>query len=331
MNSFYDEAENIFLDLLTKLEEERKSSRSGDQIQTETIHETFLRLIGFADNTSDNNLLSSLLRVQTQAVSTQLNNLNSTLSSFRNRLDKYNKTQTKIKLNRIKKLIDKPNNPINSKDLIKDTPQQTKQEIIKKFKELKDKGDLKGIIQQEISANNALTSSIDAIAIAIPEEIEGLRSHLISLIRAMNKEAYQNIYKLTTMQDELTKEVEKLENIDKILFEGYNAFGNSNSVLSLLNILNVLIFITDRKQIAYHCAQCKYYSQGKNLACIYAGQGKASLTKLITAITKDKKEIPGQLTKADYSCKEVWGLSTNDHYTPSKELIDSILKLLKGK
>jgi len=89
-----------------------------------------------------------------------------------------------------------------------------------------------------------------------------------------------------------------------------------------------LIFLTDRKKMKYDCSQCKFFREGKSNVCIFAGAGAVSLTPLVTITDQStNNSVIGRLTKPINSCKQVWGLESNEYLSSS----DSIIEFLQGQ
>lgn len=346
--SFHDDAIRFMQELLVKLEEQATSSKSGTQVSQETADAVLLRLLGVLRRpevkvgkedapSSDNNqsssqqeqitnLVDNFLKAQLGTTSQDLRTMNVLLKAYRSRLTRYSKARTKIKLNRIKKFIDKPSKPLDPSKLLKSSPEDTRREVSTALSKLEEEGELNGFIPQQIAANQALASSIEKVTIKVPDDIGEFRNQLIGLLRANGKEAFDNIERLNTRKDAFQKEAFRLENMDKLLFEGQETF-NGNIKLSLLKILDVLIFLTDRQQAKYNCSQCKFFQPGKTNACTFAPEGKTARTPSVT-VTDDKgKQVTGRLTRPTNSCKDVWGQDNNEYYTPS----DSIIQTLKNR
>jgi len=345
MSSFHNDAVKFMQDLLILLREEAKSTKSGTQVGQESPEKVLLRLLGvipeanlFGSNqifTQSQNtlpaesLLRNFFKIQTNATFQDLKTINSMLKSFRSRLNRYSRARTKIKLNRINKLITIPDNPINPDQLIQSTPEETKREVSRRLQKLEKDRDLKGIFDQEIAANSALATSVDRLVIDIPENVGEFKDQLVSLLRATGKESNEIIETLSIQKSEFVKEASKLANIDNLLFNGEQTY-NPNVRLSLLKVLDVLIFLTDRQQMKYNCSQCKNFLQGTTNACIFAGGGGVPRTPAVTVPNEQGNSVAGRLTQSTNSCKEVWGLESNQFYTPSDTIIQTLERRLRG-
>jgi hypothetical protein len=147
---------------------------------------------------------------------------------------------------------------------------------------------------------------------------------------ATAKESLDKIEQLDLLKQELQNEVYKLENADNLLFNGVSTFNKDSKKLSLLQVIDVLIFLTDRKKMKFDCSQCKYYRKGKSEACTFAGSGSVSPAPLVTLTDAQGNPIIGRLTRSTNSCKEVWGLETNEYFTASDDIVIALKKLLES-
>jgi len=338
-------------DLLLKLEQENKSIQSGEVVAAETIYKTLLRLIGVLkatqtevngetvtitpNDTQEPNLFDAIIKPQTKLAENQIKQIHDLLTAVRDRLNRYSATRYQIKLNRTKKLLEKPKNPIDSTKLIKNSPVETRKEISKQLKKIQESSDLTGILQQEIDLNKTLIQSIERVA-NLPKQTDEageqtidytFRSDMMSLMRAVGKESYSNIEKLQSYQQSLQEEATHLEDAENLLLKGQPTLGNQNQKLALQDVLEVLIILTDRQALKYNCSQCKHYApsaqNSKNGFCEFSGG----------AISDQKLEVfpEGRPTTKDKSCKDTWNLENNDYYNASDDLIQQLEKLLKGK
>lgn len=349
-NKFQKDAVRFMTDLLKLLDQEAKQGSIGDSTTaTEDIVSVLLRLIGATnditlnvENNSDNkvqgenetesNLLDDFFKIQTEDNRLNVAQINSLLKTFRRRLKRYSQARQNIKLNRTKLLIDSPDNPINSEDLVKDTPEATRREVAKKQREIRKSGDLKGIIEQDISLQKAMELSVNR-TVQIPENIGEFRSQLVRFLTSTAKEADDKIEKLTTFGQETLSEVNRLEEEENLLFNGVGTFSGTDRKLSLMKVLDVLIFLTDRQKVQYNCRQCKFFRQGnKGGVCVFAGKGSDSLptrqvtiTDQVTGATVVGREVP---SPTENSCKNVWGLDSNQYYALAEDLIEALEELL---
>lgn len=349
--AFHDDAVNFISDLLKKLETESKSEQVGPTDEArESATSTLLRLLGVLESPdlkvgeapapgegedseeeeTQDTLFDSFFKVQTRSTEVELQTINRLLKSYKSRLTRYSRARSKIKLNRIKRLVDDPKNPVDTDELIQDTPEETRREVSKKLQEIQEEGDITGILQQEIDVHTALTESIDSVVNSLPTNVGSIRSQLVSLLRATGKESFDAVEQLTMMQTEFQKESDKLENMDKLLFEGQETFAGSSEKLSLLQVLDVLIFLTDRQQMKYQCSQCKFFQPGKTNACLFAAQGNTAKTASVTVPNDQGELVSGRLTQPTNSCKQVWGLDSNEYFAPSESIIESLENTLKG-
>lgn len=350
MTTFHDDAVKFMQELLILLQEESSSSRKGTLVTQEAVDATLLRLLGVliqpvitegseeipsddptatnSSQTAPDSLLHNFLKIQRNTTAQDVATINKLLKAFKSRLNRYSKARAKIKLNRIQKLIQEPSKPIDPADLTKDTPENTRREVAKKLDELQAAGDIKGLIQQEISTNQAMASSIDRVVAKVPEQTGVFRSQLIDLLRANGKESFRGIENLNRFKDELTKESNRIENMDKLLFEGETTY-TTGVKLSLLKVLDVLIFLTDRQQMKYDCSQCKFFQKGSPNACVFAGAGETSRTSAVTVKDDQGAEVAGRLTQPRNSCKDVWGLESNEYFTPSDSIVKSLERVLR--
>lgn len=344
-NYFHDDAIKFIVDIISSLQNQSVQSRTGeDAVGKETIISSLLREIGVTQSAGlqvnddvnhkesvatpkINDLFNNYFKVMTGTREAELIELNRLLKAFRTRLLRYGKTKQQIKLNRTSLLIDSPNNPIDTSKLIKDSVFQTRIEIAKKQKELKVAGDLKGILNQDIALQTALKMAVNN-SIKIPEDIEGFRNQLVRFLSADGKDAADRVEKLNQRKQEIQNEVNRLQNAEDLLFNGVEISGQK---ISLINIIDLLIFLTDRKRLHYNCSECKNFRTGKVKACIFAGKGSTSLTQLITI--KDPitgEQMVGRLTEPTNSCKQVWDLEGNDFYVPSDSVNKTIDDIIKG-
>lgn len=287
MSNFETNAIDTITDLLKFLQEQSSIENFGEGVVgQETAQSTLLRLLGvkkqkdFQIQGDKNNkqetstsevesLLDSFFKVQNQATRLQLSEINKLLKFYKKRLLRYSKTRQQIKLNRIKNLTNQPTKPISSENLIKDTPEQTKKAIDQESKKLINSRDFTGILQQEIALQRAIELSQRTIT-EIPEETGEMRSQLQRLLRGASNEADDRIESLQNYKKELESEVYKLENLEKLLFSGVDTFAGGDDRLALVNVLDLLIFLTDRNKMRYDCSQCKFYREGKTNACTFA-------------------------------------------------------------
>lgn len=347
MSNFHNDAVKFMVDLLKLLDQQATTSQLGSSSSgKESIFSVILRLIGVTEtpnlqvnNDSKNtstipapatpNLVDSFFKIQTRSNELQLAQINSLLKTFRKRLTRYSHARQQIKLNRTKRLIDAPTKPLVSTDLIKDDPTQTRKALGAEQAKLQQSGDLTGIVDQDLNIQEALELSINDV-VNIPDNTGEFRNQLVGFLRATAKEASDNVDKLILYKTELQSEVNRLQNAEKLLFDGVETFSGSDQKLSLMKVLDVLIFLTDRKQMKYNCAQCKFFREGKSNVCTFAGQGVTALTSLVTIVDQATGEaVVGRLAQPTNSCKEIWGLDSNDYYTPSDSVTEFLTNLLK--
>jgi len=345
--TFYDQAITFVTDLFNQLEKQSQSQTVGEGNKArETASSTLLRLIGVlsspdikvdgksttqqAPTTSEKTLLHSFLKVKTKLTEQQIQLIHQLLITYRSRLTRYSRVRSKIKLNRIKKLIDAPKNPIKTSSLIKKTPEDTRREITLQLQKLQQAGDTTGLLVQEININQALTQSVSEITNAIPQDIGVIRPQLVGLLGATGKDSSDQIEKLTALQKELTKEALRLENDENLLFKGQKTFIGDTEKLSLLQVLDLLILLTDRQKVKYQCSECKFFRTGKTPACLFASSGGSPKTAQVTIQDTNGSQVLGRLTKPTNSCFEVWSLDTNEHFTPSEAFVKALEKILKG-
>jgi len=350
MSNFHDDAVQLMTDILNLLNEEAQSGQVGDSSAAdESVYSVLLRLVGVSSsvvlninnnptNTTtqpgptakDSNLVDDLFKIQDRNAELQLAQINLLLKTFKQRLSRYSKARQSIKLNRTKRLIDPATKPLDANKLVLSTPEQTRKGLTAAQKKLQKDGDITGIIAQDIAIQTALDSSINN-ATPIPDNIGNFASQLTNFLRSTATEAEDNIYKLTLFQNEIQSEVNKLENAQKLLFDGSPTFSGSDQTLSLINVLNLLIFLTDRTQMLYNCSQCQFFRPGKSNVCTFAGAGSSSLTPLVNLTDQSGNPVVGRLAQPNNSCKQVWGLDSNEYYAPSDAVIQASTKLLKGK
>jgi hypothetical protein len=336
------------IDLLKLLDENASSEKLGASSQgRETFFSTILRLIGVTQNVNytadqekgtsvdqskskDPNLLDNFFKIKTKANEVQLNEVNKLLVTYKKRLLRYSKARQSIKLNRIKKLVDAPTTPLDSTKLVKDTPELTRKNVAQEQAKLISSRDFKGIIDQETSLNRALELSVSQVA-QIPESTGDFRNQLTQFLRATATEADESIEVLSLYKQEIQIEVNKLTKEEKLLFSGIDDPSGSQQKLSLINVLDLLIFLTDTKKMKYDCSQCRFFKEGKTSACIYAGDGAISLTRPVTIVDKQTGQtVSGHLSRPTDSCKQIWNLDKNDYYEPSDSVVDFLKNLLKG-
>lgn len=343
--TFHDDSIKFMTDLLKLLEKESQTAPSGEYlIGIETAQSVLLRLIGItklpvlskvtqteAKVTSSDapNLVDDFFKIKTTRTDHQLAEINSLLRAYRGRLSRYSKARTEIKLKRTKKLIETPSKPLKANDLVKDNPTQTRRFLAEKQRELRKTADLKGILDQDIQLQKALEVSVNR-ASELPDNLGPFSTQLQRFMSATAKEALDKIEQLDTLKQEIRNEVYKLENADNLLFKGVPTFNRDSKKLSLLQVIDVLIFLTDRKKMKFDCSQCKYYLKGKSEACTFAGSGSVSPTPLVTLTDAQGTPIIGRLTRSTNSCKEVWGLETNEYFTASDDIIVALKKLLEN-
>jgi len=345
MSNFHDDSIKFMTDIIQVLTESSESGRLGtDTTGEETLISSLLRLIGVTSNVTlqinDNSssqvqaqstetiqdLFNNYFKTQTGLRSNELSELNVLLKGFRKRLTRYSKIRQKIKLNRTKTLIDLPTNPVDSDKIVKNTIDQTLKEIVKVQQKIRKEGDLKGIIDQDIELQTTMEKTINS-SIKIPPEIGGFRNQLVRFLSANAKAASDNVEMLYRKKTEVQNEVNRLENAEKLLFSGVEISGQK---LSLLKILDLLIFLTDKKKFHYNCSECKYFRSGKTNVCIFAGKGSVSLTQIVNfKDSKTGETVVGRLTEQKNSCKQIWGLDSNEYFTPSESVIQSIEKILE--
>lgn len=347
--TFHDDAIRFMTDLLKLLERETQSQSLGEATSgNESVFSVLLRLIGAqsnvvldtnqdpenrvtvdSENGEANDLFNNFFKVQIRSVETELAQINSLLKAYRKRLTRYSKARTQIKLNRTKRLIEEPENPLDAQDLVKDSPEQTRKILAEEQRKLREAGDLTGIVDQDIELQRALQLSVEA-AVNVPEDTGEFRSQLVRFMTANAKEAGDNIERLNLFKQEVQNEVNRLENSDKLLFEGVETFSGEDQKLSLLQVIDVLIFLTDRNRMKYDCSQCKFFKKGKSEVCTFAGEGATGLTPLVNIIDEEGNTIVGRLTQSTNNCKQVWGLDSNEYYSPSDDIIQALESILKG-
>jgi hypothetical protein len=351
MSNFHDDAVQLMTDILNMLNQEAQSSQVGDSSTgNESVYSVLLRLVGVSNSvvlninnkatdtttqpgvaTKDPNLVDDFFKIQDRSTELQLAQINLLLKTFKQRLSRYSKARQSIKLNRTKRLIDPAAKPLDASKLVLSTPEQTRKGLTAAQSKLQKEGDITGIIAQDIAIQTALGASINN-ATPIPENIGNFASQLTNFLRSTATEAEDNIYNLTLFQNEIQSEVNKLENAQKLLFDGSPTFSGPDQTLALINILNLLIFLTDRKQMLYNCSQCKFFRPGKSNVCIFAGAGgSSSPTSLVNLIDQSGNPVVGRLTQPNNSCKQVWGLDSNEYYAPADSITQALTKLLKGK
>lgn len=323
----YDDLEIAFTDFIRRLLQDRESKKSDNQILTENVYQTCLRLLGYVDGDPDlKTFTHGLFKSKNPNVTILSSKISSILSAGQSKLSGYDKVQTYVKLKRINKLVES-DNFIDYKSLVSDSIPGMRNNITKKLKELRESNQHSNLLGNEIAINNAVTSFIDNAAEALPDNVEYLKPQLISLMRNTATDAYKNIYELSLYKESLIRERDKLQQIESILSSGQAVDDGDGSTLSLKGILGIFIFLTKQK---YQCSECKFYKKGKfGEACIYASTDHEAVTKSVTTVDDLKNEVNGHYTKSNNSCKEVWGLVTNDYFVPSKEQIEKAEKILK--
>ncbi len=349
MVNFHNDARQFMTDLLKLLERESQSQTLGESTSgNESVYSVLLRLIGAqsqvilnADQDPENkvvvdpeeadsqDLFNNFFKVQVRSVELELEQINTLLQAYRRRLTRYSKARTKIKLNRTKKLIEVPTTPLDAQELVKDTPELTRKALSEEQEKLQKAGDITGIIDQDIQLQRALELSVRS-AINVPENTGIFRNQLVSFMTSTAKEASDNIERLTLFKKEVTSEVNRLENSDQLLFDGVETFSGEDQKLSVLQVIDVLIFLTDRKRMKYDCSQCKFFRTGKSDICTFAGEGVTGLTPLVNITDEEGNTIVGRLTQTTNSCKQVWGLDSNEYYAASDDLIKALENILKG-
>lgn len=351
MISFQDNASQAMTDLLKVLLEEAKTASTADDAQaTESVYSVLLRLIGISrratlniqkdannkintESSTEFNLIDNLFKIQNKATEQQLINLNALLKTYKQRLLRYSKNRQTIKLNRTQKLVQKPQKPLNVEELVKQTPDQTKKAIAEAQKKLIQEGDIAGIIQQDLILFKALEQSI---AKATPDVAENsadrMQAQLNNIVQSAGKEANNYIEKLSNYNLEIQSEIKRLQNEQNLLFQGSSTFSGDNQKLSLLNVIDLLIFLTDRKNMRYECSQCKFFIQGRNNSiCSYAGTDSATSANITTILDPTTgNNVTGKQTRSTNSCKQTWGLETNNYHQLSDKIVDQILKQLES-
>lgn len=343
-DSFNDDSTKFMTNLLKLLEKEAQNISAGESLRgQETASSVLLRLVGVTktpslDKTTAGeanapaiqvaNLVDSYFKIQTNRTNQQLSLLNTLLKTYRSRLTRYSRARSEIKLKRTKKLIEEPSKPLKANELVKDDPTQTRKNITEKQKELRKAGDLKGILDQDIQLHKALETSVNR-TVSIPTEAGTFASQLNGFVTATAKEANDQIEQLELYKQEVQNEVNRLENTDKLLFEGSKTFDNTDKTLSLLQILDLLIFLTDRKKAKYDCSQCKHFRKAKTDACVFVGSGSTSPSPIVNLTDEQGNPVTGRLTKPTNSCKNVWNLESNEYFTMSDNLVETLKKLLE--
>lgn len=351
MTSFHDNASQAMTDLLKILLEEATTATVGDNTQAnESVFSVLLRLIGVSkkatldiekdannkiDTNSPNvsNLVDDLFKIQNKSTEQQLNDLNNILKSYKQRLLRYSKNRQTIKLNRTQKLVQNPSKPLNTQELVKQNPEQTRKAISEAQKKLSQEGDITGILQQDILLFKASEQSIAKATPNTPENsVDRMQAQLKNITQSPGKEASNYIEKLSNYSLEIQSEVKRLENEQNLLFQGSPTFSGPNQKLSLVKILDLLIFLTDRKRIRYDCSQCKFFLQGKsNSICTYAGAGNSTSTNLVSIPNPATgNTTTGKQTRPTNSCKQVWGLEDNKYHQLNDTIVDQLLKDLEN-
>lgn len=323
-------------DLINVLANQRIENQVGEStISKETSSQVFLRLLGLTATASQQedpeSLINNFFKNQTAATENQLLEINRLLKAVKKRMDRYSKVRTSIKLNRIKRIAQTPTKPLEAGDLVKNTPEETRIEVASQLNKLQQANDIQGLVDQEINLNEAMITSINTAA-QLPENVGALQSSLLDLLRMNSKDSSDNNEKLQRYKKEITSEIYRLENEENLLFKGQILFSDPNSTLSVSKVLDVLIFLTDRKQVTYKCTQCKYYQKGESGrqdACIFVGEGQSANTDPITTLNSQKQSVKGVVTQGSYSCKDVWSLETNENYRPSDKLIEDVETILE--
>jgi hypothetical protein len=341
-----DEASKFMEDLIKLLAKEASNVQTGESVSgTEEASSILLRILGLTKvpvygevdrseippgtlaQTSDT-LVDTLFKVKNKSAELQLKQISTLLKTYKSKVARQSKARTNIKLKRTQKLAEEADNPIVAEDLVKDTPEQTQKAIAEKQKELREKGDLKGIINQDIQLQKALELSVSR-SVDIPENSGPFAGQLTSLVNATGKQATDRIEKLNSLKKELQGEVNKLQNTEKLLFEGMPVLGQEDQKISLLSVIDLLIFLTDRKQMKYDCSQCIFYREGRSNACTFIGAGISS-APLVNLTDEEGNPIIGRLTKPNNSCKEVWNLETNQYFTAADKIVAAAKKMLES-
>lgn len=342
MSNFFDQALQLMEQILVDLEREAKQIQIGSKEGIESADNTLLRIIGLINSGPqiDNQQLKidaaeqlesfvqNYFKIQRNGVAQDLKEINQILKIYRKRLGNYNKAKISIKLNRLRKLLEEPT--LDRDKLIRQTTEDTRYEVGRQFKKIKETGKIQGLVNNEIEGHEAIVESADKITGKLPNEIIQGRNILVQLLRSQSVDSLKISLNLEDYKAALQKEVYNLENFENLLFKGQLTY-DGNTKLSLSRILDLLIFLTNRQRVHYNCSQCKFYLQSKNSVCIYAGDGKHSLTSTVTVTNSNGKEVTGKLTKTNNSCKEVWGIDTNDYFQPSESLTSFAKKILQGE
>jgi hypothetical protein len=345
--NFQDRSTQMMIDILKLLNEKASSDSLGESAKgQETIFSTLLRMIGVTqavnysiEGTSgsasqtkekDPNLVDDFFKSKVRANELQLTEINNLLVAYKKRLLRYSKAKQSIKLNRLNRLVEQAAKPIDPVTLVAATPELTRKNVTQQQKSLIENRDFQGIIDQEIALNRALELSVGKVA-EIPETTGDFRNQLIQLLRATASETQDTTEDLELYKQEVQLEVNKLKQQEKLLFSGIDDPSGSKQKLSLMKVLDVLIFLTDTKKIKYDCSQCKFFREGKTSACIYAGEGAIAQTRPVTIVDKQTGQpVGGHLSRPTDSCKQIWNLEKNDYYEFSPAVVELLSSLLKG-
>ena len=238
--------------------------------------------------------------------------------------------------------MESPSNPLNPDELVLYTPEQTREELASTQKEIRETGDLTGVLQNDLALQEALKRSVRS-ATSIPENTGPIRSQLSRFINSTAKEAEDKIQRLNTRRTETQNEVNRLEQAEKLLFSGIETFSGPDKTLSLTRVLDVLIFLTDRERSKYNCQKCQFFREGvpgdnaqgqPPQACIFAGEGANAPAPVVRITVQDNNGDPqvlvGRQTEKRNSCKETWGLSSNQYHQPADSVIEQVKIILKG-
>lgn len=340
------EASKFMEDLIKLLAKESANVQVGDStFGEEKASSILLRVLGLTKvpvydkvdrsevppdtlaQTSDS-LVDTLFKVKNNSAELQVKQINTLLKTYKSNVSRQSKARTNIKLKRTQRLVEAADKPIVAEDLVKDTPEQTQKAIAEKQRELRKEGNLKGIVDQDIELQKAMELSVSR-SVEIPEGSGSFAGQLTSLVNATGKQASDRIERLTSLKKELQGEVDKLENTEKLLFTGMPVLGKEDQKISLLSVIDLLIFLTDRKQMKYNCSQCIFYREGRSNACIFVGAGISS-APLVNLTDEEGNPIVGRLTKPSNSCKEVWNLETNQYFTAADKIVATVKEMLES-